>query len=445
MFKKLKGYLVALKKTFRSNRYIWLCDRLFLVVSIIFCTLQIQSLTIDYLRFDVIETVTQKAEPIIVPPNFSFCFRIMYLIDARKVVERYPHIRDRIKILTENISIVSSKDLSDVFNHAFGAELVFSYLSTKDIFELSPSIADLLSGCRYLETSSKTSKCDETFFRKFLFNHCICFEFLWYSRPKSQKSLIQFAANDIKISGFQNARFLALYLNLTNFPKVAGMSVLAHASSAIPWNPMDHTFTLAVEDKESKVYGISYIKSIKQSLPYPYRSNCTDYTKLQFPSRQLCLEECLIKPFVATTKSYPRYAIVKKMDHYKIFYSYTARKKYQSLIEELNRECNLVCGPVECYSEEYRLFVVYSPRQVNFFGKQVTLHLYPPDKLASLIKTNPSFTFQYYFASVGGTIGLYFGWSFYSIFLMLIRTLPKFPEKIGKFKLFKRQNKPYTI
>ncbi len=56
------------------------------------CFKQIRELTQDFLRHEVIESVSDHIEDFVEPPNFSFCFDLLSTINSTQLLERHPSI-----------------------------------------------------------------------------------------------------------------------------------------------------------------------------------------------------------------------------------------------------------------------------------------------------------------------------------------------------------------
>ncbi|XP_074596824.1 uncharacterized protein LOC141851916 [Brevipalpus obovatus] len=405
-------------------------DQMLFIVSLIFCGMQIYSLTIDYLRYDVMESVSQQIQLFIEPPNFSLCFRILSIIDSEAIIDAHPNIRYYVEKFSRERGLGDWNRTSILNGNSIGPEIIYHHLTVAQIYQYVPPFNRSLEGCQYLNSTLHMSKCDGTFFREYFFNRAFCYEFTWFPHEKNLERAYRFPFDGIKVPGFQNARFLALYLNVTHLPFLTGISVSAHPPGQISWDPEAHTFEIGIEDYEMKASGITYHKTTRQSLPHPYRSNCSDYSGSKFRSRQDCLQKCSVDRFIKRFGYYPRYAVVRHFDHYRLLYHSSVREKYQSFILELSKRCNHFCGNEECISQEYRLTQMYNPKQKNFLGKTVIIHIYPPTQPDSLVQTVPRLTFQYYFASVGGTIGLWLGMSFYSLFTQMLHFAPLIWKKI---------------
>lgn len=60
------------------------------------CFDQIHELTADYLRHEVIESVSDHIEDFVEPPNFSFCFDLLSTINSTQLLKAHPHLSDEI-------------------------------------------------------------------------------------------------------------------------------------------------------------------------------------------------------------------------------------------------------------------------------------------------------------------------------------------------------------
>ena len=177
------------------------------------------------------------------------------------------------------------------------------------------------------------------------------------------------------------------------------------------------------------------------SLPEPYETNCIDFQKKGFSSRQHCISDCRLKLQMENrTDQWPGNYFTDDSQSVRIMYN--SFNEFQSDISKdqlFGDKCKQKCGTnTECYSEYYRLEL--KPFGVDYNNTDISV--YPPDIPDLVYEYQPKVHFVEFVVFIAGSVSLWFGFSV----LMLSNVILKLFTKINlHFNQYLKFNSVFAV
>uniref|UniRef100_T1KJ64 Uncharacterized protein n=1 Tax=Tetranychus urticae TaxID=32264 RepID=T1KJ64_TETUR len=410
------------------------------IICIFFWFYQISYLANEYFKYEVIESRSHAYPTFLSPPDFSFCLNLIGSLNATEMFIRRPDVKAAVLKVCSTRSNCSLSDQQAVLEDlTYGPKIVYSRMTTQELFQLLPGISSIMASCSFLSANLSSVQCDESYFRTYMYSQKICYEFVWYSSKSPNKTTPVFPANLINLPGYTNIRLLAIQFNLTRFSSDALFDIMIHPPFDLPWHPDKSTKESIIPNHQFIYQSLSYKKTVTQSLPDPYQSNCTDYSELPWRSIQECILNCSLDKFIEISDYYPRYYPIVKFDDHYLSFDYNKRESYQPLIQQLSEKCLDWCGYTECFSEAYDIISLNSGRHVSPGMKMYNLQIFPSSQPTKLLRTTAVHSAEYFIANIGGSIGVWFGYSLYCLGKRVYNFIPRIYQRM-KLKFILKRN-----
>ena len=165
------------------------------------------------------------------------------------------------------------------------------------------------------------------------------------------------------------------------------------------------------------------------SLPEPYETNCVDFQKKGFSSRQHCISKCRFELQTKNrTDKWPgNYFTDDRKSLMKMYNSFNEFKENKEMDQLFGEECKQNCSTnTECHSEYYRLDL----KPFGFGYNNSDISIYPPDIPDLVYVYEPKLHFVEFVVLIAGSVSLWFGFSV----LMLSDLILKLCSKVMYLK-----------
>lgn len=278
---------------------------------------------------------------------------------------------------------------------------VETFLEVQDIFALSPEPCELLSGCKYRvpgehKIRHRKEMCKKAFsIEKFFFLHGICYRFRQgrsFIRNQSKLADYRFTFYEIKNYVHILDLFFEVSLQSEYYKHATYIEASIFSSKRLPQgsNAFSVSFkrTTSLRNEQSQdFYYLSYSMIVSHNLPYPYERPCIVYSKeTSFPSRNACLDECIIDRMDRRLGKVPFNTVIKdtSLKRYVISITDFKNETVSNTVATIDKECHEVCRFTDCIERIYstKLERSESSDRVRFRVQppsepQITTHLYP--------------------------------------------------------------------
>lgn len=348
-------------------------------------TYQIYYISDQYFRYDSSTHVVIDVMREVALPRFTARISTNELLNLKEICERKPTLCTGDKI-----------------------EELYQYFQD-NLFHLTPSVKEIVSDCKLKAVvSNAMAKCESQNLAKGV----MMLESVYYS--------LQFENRTVSMNAekFRHglSRLYSLKLNLTKYINVSDVSVTLRPPN-MDINALDlvHYHHIVINRKEdpsnnSFFFNFNYLQI--ERLPYPYETNCLDYTTVGLQSQTHCLANCyefILKRDVNDST----YELMQTNKHPPIplnimvgVFNYTDDTK-QGVLDQ---HCRKSCFQDDCKSQIFTIIlkhVGHERRNKWALG----LYLAVPMEPTISLQYRPSMSTTDYITYVFSCISFWLGWS----------------------------------
>ena len=161
------------------------------------------------------------------------------------------------------------------------------------------------------------------------------------------------------------------------------------------------------------IYYIKYRKVISRSLPFPFDTNCFNYSEDGFVSENDCINQCQLK-YWKTVLGYRWPGILPAYDNLSDLYIVDMFpvefvNYYLILDKEVGIKCRKECKSMtSCYKEDFEIKL----NKYQQISDVIWVSVWPPTIPDQVIQHMPQICVEEFVIYIGSLIGLYFGFSF---------------------------------
>lgn len=318
-----------------SRRLINFSNNIFKACCVIGFTFQLVSILQLYFEYRTITEIKLITLKTLTPPDLTICTRYVDVIDY-KLLARDTGLRFKLDVLR-----ISGEQAWEVQEK----------LTIREILNYTPDSKNLVSSCvtrspvDYAMTTR--SDCSQEFkIEKFFNAEYVCFR------------LMQTFANTLKLKFSASALawpgvLYQISLNGTTRDTGIVFKVVVHDNDipyvSLPLGPW-HRRNLNINGKrEDNDISVTYRTVEQQLLPWPYSSNCRNYTLSGFLSAAHCEEHCLYTKMLSKLRKVPFSGIISLPINYKhISISDLKNASIVRDILEIEEICSYACRQLDC-------------------------------------------------------------------------------------------------
>lgn len=369
---------------------------------------QMYQLTYLYLKYETQTTLMLSISNMTQQPAISVCFIYCEVLDRKATFKRYPQF-----------SVDGPMNLDNISN----------IFTVADIFDLTPNIRDYILSCQYRKPGVEHTG-------MFLGDRQNCSKFMSTTKYFTQLYVCYaFIPNNDQLYYFENVRssleqtglFYSIGINSTPYIESSMMRLAIHPQTDLPraGNSFPaYVFRLkllykhkgAVITKKDEQFFITYSAIIIKKKSYPY-SDCQDYAKTAWTSRDACRDACLVSKVFADER------VGKKLPFTPLYTEPTLRriisaKEVESgdgldkVLYSIEEDCNQVCARDDC---EKTIYVTTFIKSTD--ADKIRIFVYIKDAPNIVAEDVESTLFSTYLVNMLGTFGSWFDISFLTIII----------------------------
>lgn len=382
---------------------------IFFVLHVVFLTACVAGLLYQthyilsiYMQYKVGSNVEVRATDLLDPPDMTVCIRYADILTEggftesdREKLDKRPRIRE-----------------------------IQSNVTVKQIFEHSPSVESIVSGCVHkipdsyeihihMNKSLCLSLINGT---RFYTQEYICYRFhLNVNRTRVMTG--KFKYDNIALSLSYPGLFFAMLLD--NSTKVLGhanvVKIVAHDRRSLPFDDLAYAQYFSRQVDNVVVYSeisVFYQKTHLKLLPPPYATACNAY-KAFMGSRKNCINECLKKLTVAQFNKFPFSVIEWKPVDHKLISGHDIRgRKFDKVLDRLENGCEKWCQADQCKRNMFATQVLKEGKgEFPYF----VVRLYVPMVPKMIVTSVPISTLQDLLVYISTSMSVWLGISIMAI------------------------------
>lgn len=232
-----------------------------------------------------------------------------------------------------------------------------STMTIHEIFQQTPTTDEIVQKVTVHSTNHYAMENSPAGKERFKFGKHLKKYFVCYSTEMMRN--VSFKSH-LLFNGLIGAKFYRLHINASYFEQSEYLYINTHPLNTRFYGKCDSYTEHAREihdltGKGNKNYvtlSYSYFQSIR--LPYPYSTNCIDYSRLGYESSSHCFEDCLFKRSAKVLKKIPFSVLVDKAtDMQLISEEDNFNATLFNILKQLETECGKSCSQKTCITEEY--------------------------------------------------------------------------------------------
>lgn len=342
----------------------------------VFCILgfwyQVYEICDIYFAYEVTSELTLTVPDALHMSDLSLCFKYIEIFD----LERY----NRIHGPTDGQPLFRKTD------NLTNVQYLQTLFTVRQLFEFTPSEENVLSECivrnpgYYSYRRLFESNCSNMFeVSKFFIQEFICYRFKLIINDGQH----QFR-NPAYALTYPNSLFI-LTLNTTNFMESDSIKAIVHASESYPTRSVAFSpvifreYNRTTKQADFNYFDLTYMYIVHDRLPYPYTTDCRDYSSDKLDNRLACVNNCLRDACIAAFNKIPFTVITSTPDDIKpISPLDIANETFSVQLRAIEKECIGKCSKMDC-NERYAVtkvtsqpdngeiqFVVNVPREPSY-------------------------------------------------------------------------------
>lgn len=386
---------------------------LFLILSLLGLVYHVYHMSHLYMSYPTLTEIEIKIAEFIDRPSLAVCIY-------------YPKLLNRTSLST----MMKTKRIENLNSTSLELQDVESFLTIKDIFELTPPAEDLLEECihripgRFDLWAKNSEGCKEVYdVEKYFYLHNMCYRFSIKEsdfRINSAFDEIRYTYHDLKHHSLYLDFFYEVFLFRKYFEYVTYIESYIFRNDAAPRG--NDAFSVSFRRGHFRVHGktnsrdfyrLSYSMINNHRLPPPYHSNCMNYSmSTGYTSQKKCVDECVLKRVFKTLRKLPFTPIVRdaSLDHLLITTKDLEDQSYADKLNILEEKCNNKCSLLDCDD------IIYMTRlEKSEPSDSIRFRVQTPHEPDIVITLSPKLDFKEFLVDILNCLGIWLGLSMFDM------------------------------
>ena len=247
-----------------------------------------------------------------------------------------------------NLTLFNQETSSNWTKEVFNNYSLITTISVEKLLKYTPSAEDMIHYYGYVDPKRKSDKIPITnlSFEKFMYDYHVCYKIRLNSNPSI---LMEDAAGRGALSRIV---FTNEVKTVRGFRISFGIPDKIHVRDIITSRYVHRDGDASKKDIPN-LFESSHYKIERQSLPYPYESNCYDYETYGMKDEFECLNACEVNKSLEQFNRFPNAAVVLKNFNYTfVAPGYFTNSTFYSRMSRLKEGCRMQCAKIACHDTQ---------------------------------------------------------------------------------------------
>ena len=247
-----------------------------------------------------------------------------------------------------NLTLLNQETSSNWTKKDLYKDSLISTNSLATLLKYAPSGKSLIKYYAYTDPNRTNDKIDTMNFscEQFIYGHHICYKFRLNSSPT------------ISLEDAAGLGALGLIIFSDTLDNISGFIITFGSPEKIPVRDVITSRKVikngnATKGGASNIFQSNHYQIDRQSLPYPYESNCYDYETEGMNDEFECLNACFIKKSLEQLNGFPILAVILKDFNYTfVNTSYINNSTFYARLSSLKEGCRKKCVKMPCHDTQ---------------------------------------------------------------------------------------------
>lgn len=389
----------------------------FILLCAISCSIQLITITTEFLKYPVLETIEISFPSTIEIPDLTICTQFLYAINWTYFLNHH------INLITNytNCKLQGSTDeqlnqTKSFFNEMGQWEFqpfVEKHFTYQQFYKSVIKSNELIDEIKFWTNNQTINIIESNPLKEidcshetFIKDPHVCYHV--GCRNKTAPTEAAFLTKSDLNYGPMIGSIMQVTLNRSYFDHWEHAFVYIHSPLSLPYG--DEVSSIMINSRnEGSIFYLSYKRLIVNLLPLPYQTDCLDYLKQFKVSRANLYEQCVNNKTKSEYKFINYQTIIREPEKFNYKFSNRLRFNYSDQLDQIYSQCKLLVNKSQC---NQRYFIPYSMGYEQLFDQQSANFLIVAPVDPEINKTCVAkINLVNYFVSIGSILGTWFGFS----------------------------------